>query len=68
VVFGNELAVSCRIMDGRRGPWVSWPAERDDRGKWRRLFVFEDAAYGRRVEKELLDRFRTGLIEAAGER
>jgi DNA-binding cell septation regulator SpoVG len=68
VVFEGELSVSCRIMEGRRGPWVAWPSERDGRGGWRPLFKFEDAAYGRCVEKELLDRYRTGLMESTGER
>ncbi len=41
----------CRIVDGSKGPFISWPARKQDDGKWWN-HVYASAAFADAVLKE----------------
>ena len=65
VIFGDSVEIECKIMEGKRGPWISWPSRKDEAsGKWKKQVVFKSKDYQKRVEEELLTRYKTGKVEA----
>ena len=65
VIFGDSVEIECKIMEGKRGPWISWPSRKEETsGKWEKQVVFKSKDYQKRVEEELLTRYKTGKVEA----
>ncbi len=56
VTFNQAVTVECKIMSGKRGLWISWPARRPSvAGEgWVKQVVFLDKELKKEVEKELL--------------
>ena len=53
VIFEDRLEVECRIMDGKNGFWVAWPANKKE-GVWKPDFSFADKNLKKRVEEALI--------------
>jgi len=57
VAFNNEIEVECKVMKGRKGPWVSWPSEKIE-GKWVKVVNIIKPEIKKRIEKSVLTKFR----------
>ncbi len=65
VVFSDAVEIECKIMEGKKGPWVSWPSRKDETsGKWKKQVVFKSKDYQKKVEEELLAKYKVGKVEA----
>ncbi|MDR2708575.1 MAG: septation protein SpoVG family protein [Elusimicrobiota bacterium] len=53
VIFDDVLEVECRVLHGKKGLWVAWPALKQS-NKWRNNFVFTDKALKKNVEASIL--------------
>ncbi|MFB0526721.1 MAG: septation protein SpoVG family protein [bacterium] len=65
VTFNNALAVSCGIMEGKRGPWVAWPARPPEkhRRQWVKQIYIYDKGIKQAVDKLLLTKYEAMLQE-----
>lgn len=65
VTFNNAVAVSCGIMEGKRGPWVAWPARPPEkhRRQWIKQIYIYDKEIKKAVEKLLLTKYEAMLQE-----
>jgi len=66
VIFANSLEVECKVMEGRKGPWISWPSRKDETsGKYLKQVVFKSKEYQKKVENDLLNRYKTSSSESS---
>jgi len=65
VTFNNAVAVSCGIMEGKRGPWIAWPARPPEKGRhqWIKQIYIYDKEIKNDVEKLLLTKYEAMLQE-----
>ena len=65
VTFNNAVAVSCGIMEGKRGPWVAWPSRPPEKGRhrWIKQIYIYDKGVKKAVEKLLLTKYEAMLQE-----
>ncbi|MCL2145039.1 MAG: SpoVG family protein [Endomicrobia bacterium] len=56
VIFEDLLEAECRIMDGKNGLWVAWPARKNG-GAWEPDFSFTDKKLKKQVESGLILRY-----------
>ena len=65
VTFNNAVAVSCGIMEGKRGPWIAWPARPPEkrRRRWIKQIYIYDKGIKKAVEKLLLTKYEAMLQE-----
>jgi len=65
VTFNNAVAVSCGIMEGKRDPWVAWPARPPEkrRHSWIKQIYIYDKGIKKAVEKLLLTKYEAMLQE-----
>jgi len=69
VTFNNAVAVSCGIMEGKKGPWIAWPARPPEKGEWRwikQIYIY-DKEVKKAVEKLLLTKYEAMLQEESEE-
>ncbi|MFN3550355.1 MAG: septation protein SpoVG family protein [Endomicrobiia bacterium] len=65
IVFADSIEIECKIMEGKKGPWISWPSRKDpDSSKWVRQVSFKSKEYQKKVESELLNRYKTAKVES----
>lgn len=58
VTFNNKIEIECKIMEGSRGPWVSWPARAPEGGgNWINQVEIKDKKLKSSVEKALTDKY-----------
>lgn len=58
VTFNEAVAVSCGVMEGRRGPWIAWPAKRDEKQeKWVNQVSIENKEVRETVESALIEKY-----------
>jgi len=69
VTFNNAMAVSCGIMEGKRGPWITWPSRLPEkgRGRWVKQIYIYDEKVKKAVEKLLLTKYQSMLQEEGEE-
>ena len=69
VTFNNAVAVSCGIMEGKRGPWIAWPARPPEKGRhqWIKQIYIYDKGIKKDVEKLLLTKYEAMLQEEGEE-
>ncbi|MCS7151793.1 MAG: SpoVG family protein [Endomicrobia bacterium] len=68
IIFDDVIEIECKIMHGRRGPWISWPSRKDETtGKWVKQVVFKSKEYQKQIEQELLNRYKVGVEEEVEE-
>ena len=68
VVFDDSVEIECKVMEGRRGPWISWPARKDQTtNKWVQQVSFTSKEYKKKVEQSLLSKYNVGKVESAEE-
>lgn len=59
VTFNNKVKIECKIMEGKSGPWISWPARApEDGGRWINQIEIKDKKLKKVVEKALLKRYK----------
>ncbi len=65
VTFNNAVAISCGIMEGKRGPWIAWPARPPEKGRhrWIKQIYIYDKGVKKAVEKLLLTKYEAMLQE-----
>ena len=65
VTFNNAVAVSCGIMEGKRGPWIAWPARPPEKGRhrWIKQIYIYDKGIKKAVKKLLLTKYEAMLQE-----
>lgn len=69
VTFNNAVAISCGIMEGKRGPWIAWPSRPPEKGEWRwikQIYIY-DKRIKKAVEKLLLTKYEAMLQEESEE-
>jgi len=65
VMFNDAIEVECKIMEGNKGPWVSWPSRRPEGGgKWINQVAIKNKAVKDAIEKTLLERYAKMLQES----
>ncbi len=65
VIFAGELEIECKVMEGKKGPWVAWPSRKDESsGKYLKQVVFKSKEYQKKVEDEVLKKYKVGLSES----
>lgn len=59
VMFNDAIEVECKIMEGNKGPWISWPARKPDDGgrKWINQVAIKNKAVKDAIEKTLQERY-----------
>jgi len=58
VVFNNKIEIECKVMEGKWGPWISWPARPPDGGgKWIQQVEIKDRNLAKAIEKALVSRY-----------
>jgi len=69
VTFNNAVAVSCGIMEGKRGPWIAWPSRPPEkgRGSWVKQIYIYDEKVKKAIEKLLLTKYEATLKEESEE-
>ncbi len=64
VMFNDAIEVECKVMEGNKGPWISWPARKPEGGgKWIRQVAIKNKAVKDAIEKTLLERYQKMLSE-----
>ncbi len=56
VTFNNEIEVECKVMTGRKGPWISWPSTKSG-GKWVKQVNIIKPEIKKKVEKSILRKY-----------
>ncbi|MFQ3675023.1 MAG: septation protein SpoVG family protein [Endomicrobiia bacterium] len=65
VIFAGTLEVECKVMEGKRGPWIAWPSVKDEStGKYRKQVVFKSREYQKKIENDLLSKYKTSSSES----
>jgi len=69
VTFNNAVAVSCGIMEGKRGPWIAWPSRPPEkgRGRWVKQIYIYNKGIKKAVDKLLLTKYKAMLKEEGEE-
>ncbi|MCS7227920.1 MAG: septation protein SpoVG family protein [Endomicrobia bacterium] len=68
VIFEDAVEIECKIMQGRYGPWVAWPSRKDETtNKWVKQVVFKSKEYQKKVEQEVLSKYKVGVVESGEE-
>jgi DNA-binding cell septation regulator SpoVG len=68
VDFNDAVRVECKILDGVKGPWVSWPARKPKNSrKWIKQVLIINEKVKNDVEKELLNKYKTMATETEEE-
>lgn len=57
VLFNNEVAVTCGVMKGKRGPWIAWPSIQDNDGKTRLCVYVLKKTMRKNIETALVDQY-----------
>lgn len=58
VVFDESIEIECKVMEGKRGPWISWPAKKDtSTGKYIKQVLFNSKELQNRVEQQLIEKY-----------
>lgn len=64
VIFEDAIEIECKIMEGRHGPWISWPSRKDETtNKWVKQVLFKSKDYQKKIEQELISRYKTEKVE-----
>lgn len=68
VMFNDAIEVECKVMEGSKGPWISWPSRRPEGGgKWIKQVNIKNKAVKDAIEKTLLERYSKILKEGGGD-
>lgn len=68
VVFNDAVEVECKVLEGKNGPWVAWPARKEqDSRRWVDQVSFPDKKLKEAVEQDLLTKYATSVAESGGE-
>ncbi len=66
VVFEDSIEIECKVMEGKYGPWIAWPARKDKTtNKWVQQVNFTSKEYKKKIEQSLLSKYKVGKIESA---
>lgn len=63
VVFNGAVAIECKVIEGRNGPWIAWPARKGADGRWVDQVEITDKRLREAVEQDLLTKYMTSVAE-----
>ncbi len=67
VDFNNAVRVECKVMGGKKGPWISWPSAKDENtGKYKKQIIIINAKVKNIVEKSIMDKYNKMSSESSG--
>ena len=59
VDFNNAVRIECKVMEGKKGPWISWPSRKPEGGgKWVKQILITNKKLKDAVEKALMDKYK----------
>lgn len=61
--FNEALLVRARAMQSSQGIWIAWPGFKDNSGQWKKQVVFLDYSLKEKIEKSIIERYKTILSE-----
>ncbi len=68
VIFNDAVEVECKVMEGKRGPWISWPARKpEEGGRWIQQVKIRNKAVKDAIEKTLLERYSKMISEGGSD-
>jgi len=60
VDFNNAVRIECKVMEGKKGPWISFPSRKPEGGgKWVKQILITNKKLKSAVEKALMDKYKT---------
>ena len=57
VIFNDNIEVSCNILNGKYGLWVSWPSIKE-RDKWKKIFDIKDKNLKEEIDTKLIKYYK----------
>jgi DNA-binding cell septation regulator SpoVG len=67
VTVNGAIEIECKVMGGKNGPWIAWPAHRSGSdGKWVPDVRITDKRAREEIEIALLDRYDAACSEENG--
>jgi len=58
VDFNNAVRVECKVMESKKGPWISWPSVKDEAtGKYPKQVLIINKKVKGVVEKSIMDKY-----------
>jgi DNA-binding cell septation regulator SpoVG len=57
VIFNDEIAVICGVMDGKKGLWIAWPAHQEKDKSYRKDIYILKSALQKKVENLILEEY-----------
>ncbi|HLD30144.1 MAG TPA: hypothetical protein VJC03_07360, partial [bacterium] len=68
VIFNDKIEVECKVMEGRSGPFVTWPARAPEGGgKWINQISVANKQVSKAIEKEIMGRVKEEESSSGGE-
>lgn len=68
VDFNNAVRVECKVMESKKGPWISWPSVKDETtGKYKKQVQVINFKVKNIVEKSLMDKYSKMSSESSDE-
>jgi len=68
VDFNSAVCVECKVMDGKKGPWISWPSVKDEKtGKYLPQILIINANVKNVVENSILRKYKDSGEEQSEE-
>jgi len=68
VDFNNAVRVECKVMESKKGPWISWPSVKDEKtGKYLKQILLINANVKNVVENSLLKKYKDSGEEQSEE-
>jgi DNA-binding cell septation regulator SpoVG len=59
VTFNGALEIECKVIEGKNGPWVSWPSKKlKNGGDWEKQVIISDKKLREAVEEGLLSKYQ----------
>ena len=68
VDFNSAVRVECKVMEGKKGPWVSWPSVKDEKtGQYLKQVLIINQNVKNVVENSILRKYKDSGSESADE-
>ncbi len=68
VDFNNAVRVECKVMNSKKGPWISWPAAKDEKsGKYLKQILIVNQNVKNVVENSIMKKYKDSGAEQSEE-
>lgn len=66
--FNNAVRISCGLMESKKGPWISWPARKDENtGKYVKQVLITNKKLKDAVETALKEKYQKSAGESSSD-